>query len=363
MMNRILLIALLALSCCVTTVTGNQRKFFRLAKCFNDTAYPTVSEVQTCLGNVSTCFDDTTIETVKTCITDGVAELRANATDATGDGGRLLGSHSAGGGKGGGLGSAAGNRTGFGNGFRPQKKGKMGKLANVVRGCLETQAECIKEETRSFIKNKLPACVNTTARALGDCYITNAETCSESCSEADIPSSNPFEGVASSNIKACSGFQNRIMDPSCEIVDCCPECSAEFDALMTCIGQDLLQLKPEPCELTCPAGRRELLKRGHYVSRHLAGHLAQEPVADTIAEECATYLDTEEDTLTADAVTEVLLNGEFIGCVADVSILVAEEQAEFAKDHGSGDSTSSANIQSMVMVGLVSFLLGLVGLM
>jgi len=361
-MNRIFLIAFVLAASCVNSVTGNRKKFFRLAKCFNDDVYPTAAEVKTCLGEVSTCFDDTTIADVKTCIEDGVAELKANATDS-GDGTRLLARHT------GGvlvdLGSAAGNGTGFGQGFRPQKGGKRGKLSGVVMGCLETKKECIKEEVRDFIKNKLPACVNTTARAIGECYINNAETCSASCSESDIPSTNPFEGVASANIKACSGFQNRIMNPSCEIVDCCPECSAEFDALMTCVGQDLLQLKPEPCELSCPADstRRKLSGsvRKEYVLRKLAGHLTQEPEAAIIADECAVYLDTEEETLTPDAVTDVLLNGEFIGCVADVAISVAEEQKEFDAAHKSGGSSSSS-IHGMVVTGLAAVFLGLVGL-
>mmetsp|Transcript_4281 Transcript_4281/g.9994 ORF Transcript_4281/g.9994 Transcript_4281/m.9994 type:complete len:377 (+) Transcript_4281:64-1194(+) len=376
-MNRILLIALLALSSCVSTVTGNQRKFMRLAKCFNDTTYPSSAETITCLGNVSTCFDETTVDTVKTCIQDGIDEAIANATS---DGTRFLAGHNAGGGGGGfknrtGLGGFGGNGTGFGSGgFRPKNKGKLGKLAGIVMGCLEEHKECIKEEVRAFINNKLPACVNTTAVALGECYMTNAETCASSCSEADIPSSNPFEGVASSNIKACQGFQNRIMDPSCAIVDCCEECQADFDALMTCIGQDLLKLKPEPCELTCPTAstRRVLEERKQYVMRKLAGHLpaarwtfATAPDAATVADECAIYLDTEEETLTADAVTEKILDGEFIGCVADVAMLVAEEQKEYTANPfpiGGGDGTSASS-HVMAFTGLATVLLGLVGFM
>jgi len=372
-MNRILFIALVLALGCVTSVTGNQRKFFRLARCFNDTEYETIEDTKTCLGNVSTCFDDTTIETVQTCITDGIAEARANRTDDSGT--RLLGSHMGGGGRGGrfnasDLGSAAGERGGFGSGgFRPQNRGKMGKLASIVRGCLETQKECIREEVQAFI-NKLPECVNTTARALGECYKTNAESCATTCSEADIPSDNPFAGVASATIKACAGFQNRIMDPACDIVDCCPECTAEFDALMTCVGQDLLELKPEPCDLSCSADsstRRELgvtPLRKQYVMRKLAGHIESAPEASIIAEECATYLDTEEETLTADAVTELITNGEFVGCVADVAILVAEEQKEFDGAHTGGDGTgSSASIRGMAVAGLASLMLGLAGLM
>jgi len=363
-MNRIFLIALVWALSCVPTVTGNQRKFFKLAKCFNDTAYPTAAEVKTCLGAASTCFqDDQIISDTQTCIEDGIAAARANATDSTGGRflaesseitSRFLANHGGGGGKG--LGSVVGNKTGFGNGFRPQKgRGKMGKLAGIVQGCLETQIECIKEEVRAFIK-KLPECINTTTVALGECYITNAGTCSDSCSQSDLPSSNPFAGETSVNIKSCNGFQNRIMNPSCEIVDCCPECSAEFDALMTCVGQDLLKLKPEPCELSCPAAstRRNLLER------NLAGHIEVAPEAVTIADECAIYLDTEEETITADAVTEKILDGEFIGCVADVAILVAEEQKEFDSSHGGG---SSASIYGMTVAGLATFFLGLVGLM
>lgn len=397
-MKHILLLALLLALSCVSTVTANQRKFFRLARCFNETAYPSAEETQTCLGNVSSCFDDSTIQEVKTCIQDGIAEARANAgSGGTGGGTRLLAGHTGsdntggngggngGGGNGGGgnggmgggmggqdLGDTAGERGGFGQGgFRPKKNDKMGKLASIVKGCLETQKDCIKQEVRNFIKNKLPACVNTTASALGECFKTNAESCSESCSESDIPSSNPFSGVAKTNVQACSGFQNKIMNPACEIVDCCSECSAEFDELMTCIGQDLLQLKPEPCELTCPSDSstrflmEQPMARKQYVMRQLAGHLPMEPDAATIADECAVYLDTEEDTLTADAVTSKILDGEFIGCVADVAILVAEEQNQYAADHGSNTDTgsSSSSALGMAAAGLASVFVAFIGLM
>ncbi|CAJ1965497.1 unnamed protein product [Cylindrotheca closterium] len=377
MQNRILLIALLALSC-VSTTTGNQRKIVRLAKCFmsdgdggtrflaghiasNDTDSMMTADTLTCLGNVSACFDETTVETVKTCIQDN------NDTDS-----RFLAGHV----------MPDDNGAGFGmGGFRPQ----MGRdtRAGIAMGCLQDSSkDCIKQEVRTFIQDKLPACVRTTTTALGECYKTNAETCASTCSEADIPDSNPFAGVASTNVKACQGFQNQIMDPSCEIVDCCPQCDTEFSDLMTCVGQELLMLQPEPCELSCPSEstrRRKLStttsKQQQYAMRNLAGHLPTEPDASTVVDECAVYLDTEEETLSADAVAAKLLDGEFIGCVADVAILVAEEQTAFAMaqdDMGNGDGNenttdgSSGNrVLTSSVNGLVAIVvvLGLVGLM
>ncbi|KAL3926510.1 MAG: hypothetical protein SGBAC_013449, partial [Bacillariaceae sp.] len=188
-MNRILLITVLA--SCISTVSGNQRAFVRLARCFNDTTYPTSGDTLECLGNVSTCFDDTAVGTVQTCIQEGIADARDDAADG---GERFLAGHM-GGGNGFGNGNAFGalrnrtdfgalrNKTGFGSGgFRPKKVGKLGKLAGIVRGCLEEHKDCIKEEVRTFVKNKLPTCVNTTAVALGQCYKTNAATCSSTCS-------------------------------------------------------------------------------------------------------------------------------------------------------------------------------------
>ncbi|KAL3926511.1 MAG: hypothetical protein SGBAC_013450 [Bacillariaceae sp.] len=355
-MNRILLIALLALSC-ASTANANQRAFGRLASCFNSTTYPETGDTLGCLGNVSTCFDSSTVSTIQTCIQDGIAAAQDDS------GTRYLAGHT--GASAEGLGAFR-NKPGFGSGgFRPQKAENLGKLAGIVQGCLEEYKDCIKEEVQTFVK-KLPTCVNTTAVALGQCYKTNAATCSSTCSEADIPDSNPFAGVVSSGIKSCQGFQNRIMDPSCDIVDCCEPCKDSFDELMDCIGQDILKLKPEPCDLTCPAARRKLGgERKQYVERKLAGHLAVEPDAATVVDECAIYLDTEEDTLTADAVTEKILDGEFIGCVADVALLVAEEQKEFAADHNTGGSGTDGSSSSHVMVvtRLAAVLLGLVGFM
>ncbi|CAJ1965495.1 unnamed protein product [Cylindrotheca closterium] len=366
MMNRILLIAILALSP-VSYVAGNQRKIVRLAKCFandDDTDGTRFlaghmgngTGTLACLGNVSACFDDTTVETVKTCIQDGVA---ANNT-----GSRFLAGHTGGDGD-------EGNGEGFGmGGFRPQKgSGRGGALAGIVQGCLEEYKDCMKEEVRTFIREKLPACVNTTTVALGECYKTNADTCSDSCSQADIPDSNPFSGASSTGVRACQGFQNQIMNPSCDIIDCCPECETEFSDLLTCVGQELLELQPEPCELTCPSEstRRKLSTSSElrqYATRKLAGHVATEPDAAIVVDECAVYLDTEEEALTSDAVTDKILDGEFISCVADVAILVAEEQKEFAMDHNNGDQSASSSRNSVMSVTVfAAVFLGLVGLM
>jgi len=338
--------------CSVTTVTGNQRKIFKLAKCFNNTT--SVAEAKTCLGGVSTCFaDDTTVETVKACIQEGVANLKANFT-ASKDNSRFLQDTTDGDDETGGEGFGKG-------GFRPAKGSGVGrnrKRAGVIRSCLEPQRECIMEEVRAFIK-KLPECINTTAVAFGTCYRDNANSCSATCSSADIPASNPFQGADRAVIKTCSGFQNQVIDPSCQIVDCCPQCQAEYVALMSCVGQELVKLKPEPCELTCPTTRRRNLAERYYVSRKLA---AKKPNPVIVAEECAIYLDTKEETITEDAIASKILEGEFVGCVADIAILVAEEQVEFAGDSGIGGS-SPANRTPMAIAGLLSAFLGLVSLM
>lgn len=370
-MSRILLFGLLTLSG-TATVTANQSKIVRLAKCFandddsmadgsrflaghmmgNGTG---AADTLACIGNVSTCFDETTVDTVKMCIQDGVAAANNTST-------RFLAGHVA---------LGRGDGSGFGKGgFRPPKQGGSGKadvLADIVKDCLEPHKDCMKQEVRAFIA-KLPACVNTTTVALGQCFKANAQTCASTCSTADIPESNPFAGVSPTVVQACREFQDQIMDPSCEIVDCCPQCVSEFSDLMTCVGQELLELKPQTCELTCPAARRNLggaaaAGRG-LMRRKLAGHLATEADAAMVADECAVYLDTEEGTLTADAVTEKMLEGEFIGCVADVAILVAEEQKEFAATQNSGGTDNGTTPSSSHVVGvgvLATALLGLVG--
>jgi len=347
-MMRTFFLVLLVL-CSINTASGNQRKIRKLAKCFNSTSYVTVAETKTCLSDLSTCFlEDTTVEVARTCVADGIANLAASKGNS-----RFLQD----------TGNDGSGGEGFGNGgFRPGKgkgSGRRAKLLGVVRDCLEPVEECIKEEVRAFIR-RLPECVNTTAVALGTCYKDNADSCSSTCSSTSIPSSNPFQGANRATIKTCDGFQDQIMNPSCTIVDCCPQCQTQFDDLMTCVGQDLIKLKPEPCDLACPATRRRNLAE-RYVPRTLATKKADPAI---IAEECAGYLDTEDGTITEDGIAGKILEGEFVGCVADISILVAEEQAGSAGDKDAGGKgKSAASRTSMAIAGLLSALLGLISLM
>ena len=339
--------SLLLLVLCLPGNTDANRKVMKDAVlCFRqneDTA-----DVAECLAGISSCFEpEETVGEIQACIQENIGEIQddRNTTASRiqrprGDG-RLL--------------QAPGRRPGSFEGF---EDGNNENHANKPRGriartCLQPYAECVREEIRGFVES-LPACLKTSARALGMCYKENAATCASTCSvDDDIPSSNPFEGGSMGSIAFCGGFQKKIMDPSCAIVGCCAECTGEFEELMNCIVQDVGDLKPSPCELECPDdSRRRRLRRDRI--RLLA---EEEEDALEISDECVAYLDTKEDAMTIESINRKLLEGEFITCVQDAGLSIVADAAmsDAESTSAAGSRVLAANSMLVVLVGALLF--------
>jgi hypothetical protein len=187
--------------------------------------------------------------------------------------------------------------------------------SSTMEECLAPYVDCIQAEVQVVV-DSLPECVNTTIVALGDCYIDNASICNSTCSKDDIPQENPYEDADAASLVFCSPFQSDIMDPSCEIVDCCAECIAEFEALMNCIVQDVMELELEPpdsgdCVVSCPESRRALSADG----RDLQGGETENHKSEDILGECGVYLETEAGSvggMTEGSFQQCLFNNLFV---------------------------------------------------
>ncbi|KAL3933791.1 MAG: hypothetical protein SGBAC_010244 [Bacillariaceae sp.] len=220
--------------------------------CFSDET-ATTTDTLTCLSAYTECFDETSVTEVQTCVSD------ANST-ATAD---------------------------------------TNVTITAVQGCFGSYVTCITTEFQEII-DSLPACMNTTITDLGNCYIDNADTCNSTCSESDIPATNPYASASATSILVCQAFQSDIMDPTCDIVDCCEPCIEKFEAFMNCIAQDALSLKTAPpqsddCVVSCASSRRlELVAsiEDKIHGRVLAGHTAEKLKAEEVYGLCAKLLET-----------------------------------------------------------------------
>jgi hypothetical protein len=198
--------------------------------------------------------------------------------------------------------------------------------------CLAPYVDCIQAEVQVIV-DSLPECVNTTIIALGDCYIDNASTCNSTCSMDDIPEDNPYEDADTAALVFCSPFQSDIMDPSCEIVDCCAECIAEFEALMNCIVQDVMELQLDPpdsgdCVVSCPESRRALSADGHDLASHGRREMEKHKSEDILGE-CGIYLETQAGSVGG------MTEGSFQECLFTNLMVLLPENADAAAS-GSG---------------------------
>ncbi|CAJ1943802.1 unnamed protein product [Cylindrotheca closterium] len=229
-----------------------------VGECFSDESAD-VTTTLTCLSAYTECFDETSVTEVQTCVQDANATATSTGTDIT---------------------------------------------AADVQGCIDSYVACITTEYQEII-DSLPACMNTTITDLGNCYIDNADTCNSTCSESDLPATNPYASASATSILVCQAFQSDIMDPTCEVVDCCQPCIDEFETFMNCIAQDALSLQTAPpqsgdCVVSCSSSssrRLELVasikeQTMQHDNRMLAGHTAEKLKAEEIYGLCAKLLET-----------------------------------------------------------------------
>ena len=224
-----------------------------VGECFSDESADATTTLS-CLSELTECFDSSSATEVQTCVNNANSTATSSGTT----------------------------------------------VATEIKNCINPYATCIQTEFQAII-DSLPACMNTTITDLGNCYIDNAQACNSTCSADDIPTTNPYASASATSILICQAFQNDIMDPTCEIVDCCQPCMDEFESFMNCIAQDALGLKTAPpqsggCEVSCSSRRRELelvetiMKEQDH--RQLAGHEAKKLKAEEIYGLCAKFLET-----------------------------------------------------------------------
>jgi hypothetical protein len=198
----------------------------------------------------------------------------------------------------------------------------------AVSECMAPYKDCI-ETTLKEVAATMEPCVNETLANFAACARENAEECKQSCSADDLPEEAIFQNLDKSALVSCSSIQESIMDPTCDVIDCCAPCVDEYEAIASCVVVDVLGY-PEtkingnsPC-VECTNRRRR--RRRQLVSttgqrqttpalREEAKRLLEGEAANLIYDQCSTL--TPGLTNTSDASTQLAGRATFFECVTD----------------------------------------------
>jgi hypothetical protein len=183
----------------------------------------------------------------------------------------------------------------------------------AVDTCLDPYVSCVREEIQDLIDNLNP-CINETLVNFAVCAHDNAETCSSTCSVDHLPEENQFEDLTPNDVLTCTGVQDNIMDPTCDIIDCCEACVDEYEEIVRCVLNDILGY-PEtqdgggPC-VECEARRRALEAKPNV--RKPRRHLAKDETFD-IYDNCVPLTPG----LTGTDATELAARSNFFKCISE----------------------------------------------
>ena len=291
--------------------------FNQVSVCFTDDL--TVEETVSCLSSLTSCFDESSVGTVETCILD--------STSAADD----------------------------------------GSSEEIADACLGSYKTCIEEEAGDIL-DSLDPCVQATLYELGICFIDNAGTCSTTCSTDDIPPEGTFSDLTATDVANCDGIQTNIMDPTCQAIDCCVACVGAYENLMNCIVGDVLDMKVlrppngfETCAVSCPSSQRRLLLQESHSNRKLVG---QQPNANDIVSKCGHLFKSDgvdTTSIPAEILGNRLIQGDPLQCVIGEAIeLSMQEQAYNANNDGPSDATKNKPwILNGILVSVLFYALGL----
>lgn len=146
--------------------------------------------------------------------------------------------------------------------------------------CLEPHVDCLNETVTDALDD-LPPCVESTVKALGQCFVENVETCAGPCSEVAVDlatrEGSPYAGLTFVDVRNCELVEENVLFPACQTLNCCPPCLDTFEDVAECVVNDVLNLFPRgddcvfECENAPGVDRRGLRKNQEvYDSRTLS---------------------------------------------------------------------------------------------
>lgn len=247
-------------------------------------------------------------------------------------------------------------------------------VVTAVGECLVPYITCLSENIEEWV-SALPPCVNETLTDLFLCGLENNATCTESCSGDLLPEEeNPFADLDPFSLATCSGVQDEIFTPMCQVVDCCEPCVDEFEAAARCVMHDILAY-PETrlfqpnnpcisCDYAVNTRSRQLMLWGTADNteeenrktptprRHLTE--AEQANVDMVIERCID--NTPGLTPNARDADELVQRGGWFTCVTDGFFDVVEDAAAVATDRPTPSPTSAARAVFTAPMPMIAFL-------
>jgi hypothetical protein len=145
---------------------------------------------------------------------------------------------------------------------------------DTALGCFDPYYQCLTDQINNAIA-ALPPCVSDSATSMAQCFLNNIGECLTSCATESIVGSSPYADNPFNifDLFSCPGIEDAVLQPVCNIVDCCPPCVTPLEELAECIVNDVLDFGfwDLNCDFTCmntPDNRR---LRHNRLTREITG--------------------------------------------------------------------------------------------
>jgi hypothetical protein len=228
---------------------------------------------------------------------------------------------------------------------------------NTVVECTAISLDCVNATLQGIYADLAAAlldpCVRTTTAALRKCALENAVTCATNCSAAAQTDNRPLffqDTLVPSDVATCGGIQSNILDPTCDVVSCCPDCLDELEAVAECVVNDVFGFTFFPCDFTCSraAASRKLQDSTSMSSSTSSTTTAGANSGVGILETCVDQLVpgglTTETTITNTATAqELATRAPFFDCVVGEFFGIMEQQAREQQDNVSNEMDNVSN--------------------
>ena len=140
------------------------------------------------------------------------------------------------------------------NGFGPETNhtGIVRDIMDTALDCFDPYHACITERVNAALAG-LPECLRDSSMALAQCMITNVGQCFASCTGATWDS--PFEDLNVFDLFSCQGIEGNLLQPMCNVVECCEPCLEPLADLAECVVNDVLDFGffDLDCTFSCDA--------------------------------------------------------------------------------------------------------------
>mgnify|MGYP005855580073 CR=1 FL=1 len=127
-------------------------------------------------------------------------------------------------------------------------------ILDTALDCFDPYHACITERVNAALAG-LPACVRESSMALAECMISNVGLCLTSCAGSTWGNGDgsPFDDLNVFDLFTCKGIERNLLQPMCDVVECCEPCLDPLANVAECVVNDVLDFGfwERECIFTC----------------------------------------------------------------------------------------------------------------